>query len=239
MSESMESRVALITGVGPGLGAALARRVTREGFSVALVARSAGFINELAREIVAAGGNAISVAADLSRPNEIKSAVARVRTELGQINVLIHNASASSGNGLLGTTPEEFERAWRIAALGAFVCAQEVAPDMLGAGEGVMLFTGATSSVRGGGWLGFSSAKFALRGLVQSLARELWPQGIHVAHVIVDGIIGEPGVGSASDDEPTLDPGQIADAYWHLANQERSAWTLELDVRPHREQFFV
>ncbi len=175
----------------------------------------------------------------MSRPEEIRAAVGRARTELGPINLLVHNASASSGNGLLGTTPDEFEQAWRIATLGAFVCAQETAPDMLVTGGGTMLFTGATSSVRGGGWLGFSSAKFALRGLVQSLARELWPQGVHVAHVVIDGIIGEPGVVSNSEAEPLLDPDHIADAYWQLANQQRSAWTLELDVRPAREQFFV
>ena len=235
----MKHRVALVTGVGSGLGAALARRFARDGFAVALVARSEGFISELARKLSGAGDTAISIAADVSRPNEIKSAVARVRAELGPIGVLIHNASASSGNGLLGTTPEEFEQAWRIAALGAFVCAQEAAPDMIDAAEGAMLFTGATSSVRGGGWLGFSSAKFALRGLVQSLARELWPKGIHVGHVLIDGIIGEPGRASTVEDEPLLAPNQIAEAYWHLANQERSAWTLELDLRPHREQFFV
>ncbi|HSH39950.1 MAG TPA: SDR family NAD(P)-dependent oxidoreductase [Chthoniobacterales bacterium] len=233
----MKHRVALSTGVGPGLGASLARRFAREGFGVAFVARGSDFIDKLAREISGNGVNAISIAADVSRPAEIKSAVARVRAELGPIGMLVHNASSSSGNGLLRTTPEEFEQTWRTAALGAFVCAQETAPDMLDAGEGTMLFTGATSSVRGGGWLAFSSAKFALRGLAQSLARELWPQGIHVAHVVIDGIIGEPG--AASDSEPLLDPAHIADAYWHLANQQRSAWTLELDVRPHREQFFV
>ena len=103
-----------------------------------------------------------------------------------------------------------------------------------------MLFTGATSSLRGGGWLAFSSAKFAVRGLAQSLARELWPQGVHVAHVIIDGLIG-----SASDpalvpaDEPVLDADRIADAYWHLAMQDRSAWSLEVDLRPHTEQFYV
>jgi NAD(P)-dependent dehydrogenase (short-subunit alcohol dehydrogenase family) len=103
-----------------------------------------------------------------------------------------------------------------------------------------MLFTGATSSVRGGGWMGFSSAKFALRGLVQSLARELWPQGVHVAHVVVDGLIGTPRDSTTiAQSEPMLDPDCMADAYWHLANQARSAWTLELDLRPHTEQFFV
>ncbi|MFN2476408.1 MAG: SDR family NAD(P)-dependent oxidoreductase [Chthoniobacterales bacterium] len=235
----MKHRVALITGVGPGLGAAIARRFGSEGFAVAVIARTAGFTDEFARDISGAGGKAISLVADVSRPEEIRAAVERARAEFGPIGLLVHNASASSGNGVLGTTPAEFEQAWRIAALGAFVCAQETAPDMLKAGEGTMLFTGATSSVRGGGWLGFSSAKFALRGLVQSLARELWPKGIHVAHVLVDGIIGERGTASESESEPLLDPDHIAEAYWHLANQQRSAWTLELDVRPHEEQFFV
>jgi NAD(P)-dependent dehydrogenase (short-subunit alcohol dehydrogenase family) len=132
----------------------------------------------------------------------------------------------------------QFEQSWRITALGAFVCAQRTADDMIAAGEGVMLFTGATSSVRGGGWLGFSSAKFALRGFVQSLARELWPQGIHAAHVVIDGLIGEIG-GETSAKRSELDPEKMADAYWHLAQQDRSAWTLELDLRPNAEEFFV
>jgi NAD(P)-dependent dehydrogenase (short-subunit alcohol dehydrogenase family) len=108
---------------------------------------------------------------------------------------------------------------------------------MIEAGDGVMLFTGATSSVRGGNWLAFSSAKFALRGLVQSLARELWPQGIHVAHILVDGVIGEARETSSAA-EPLLDPQQMAEAYWHLANQAPAAWSLELDLRPNRENFF-
>jgi NAD(P)-dependent dehydrogenase (short-subunit alcohol dehydrogenase family) len=109
---------------------------------------------------------------------------------------------------------------------------------MFTTGEGAMLFTGATSSVRGGGWLAFSSAKFALRGLAQSLARELWPRGVHVAHVVIDGLIAELRAGEEHN-EPALDPNRIADAYWLLATQERSAWTLELDLRPHTEQFYV
>ncbi|MEO5716963.1 MAG: SDR family NAD(P)-dependent oxidoreductase [Chthoniobacterales bacterium] len=231
------NRVALVTGVGPGLGASLARRFAREGFAVGLVARRAAFIDELAREISSAGGSAIALVADVSRPGDVQAAVKRVRNELGQIGVLLHNASSSAGEGLLGTTVEDFESSWRIATLGGFVCAQETAPDMIEKGEGVMLFTGATSSVRGGGWLAFSSAKFALRGLVQSLARELWPQGVHVAHVVVDGIIGPAGE-AMSAGEPKLDPDRMADAYWHLASQHRSAWTLELDLRPAREKFF-
>ncbi len=230
------NRVALVTGVGPGLGASLARRFAREGFALGLVARHSDFVDELAREISRKGGQAIGLVADVSQPDEVKSAVARARAELGKINVLLHNASSSSGDGLLGTTPEEFESSWRIASLGGFVCARETASDMIAAGAGAMIFTGATSSVRGGGWLAFSSAKFALRGLVQSLARELWPQGVHVAHVVVDGIIGPAG--GSEKNEPLLDPDEMAEAYWHLANQGRTAWTLELDLRPHGEKFF-
>ncbi|MEO8045493.1 MAG: SDR family NAD(P)-dependent oxidoreductase, partial [Spartobacteria bacterium] len=232
-----QNRVALVTGVGPGLGASLARRFAREGFAVGLVARHPSFIEELAREISNAGGKAVALVADVSRPGDVRGAIVRVRKELGRINVLLHNASSSAGDGLLGTTVEDFENSWRIATLGGFVCAQETAPDMIAAGEGVMLFTGATSSVRGGGWLAFSSAKFSLRGLVQSLARELWPQGVHVAHVVVDGIIGPAGE-AISIGEPKLDPDHMAEAYWHLACQHRSAWTLELDLRPATEKFF-
>lgn len=237
------NRVALITGVGPGLGAALARRFAREGFRVALVARSSGFVTELARELSSAGQSAMPLPADVGQPDEVEAAVAQARAELGPIGLLIHNASSSSGDGLLGTTAEQFEQSWRIAALGAFLCARATAPDMIGAGAGAMLFTGATSSVRGGGWLAFSSAKFALRGFVQSLARELWPQEVHVAHVLIDGLIGPAGGGGEMEQEaaaePALDPDEIARAYLHLAIQERSAWTLELDVRPYGEQFFV
>jgi NAD(P)-dependent dehydrogenase (short-subunit alcohol dehydrogenase family) len=236
----MLNRVALITGVGPGLGAALARRFAREGFQVGLLARGSDFIRSLATEISASGPRAISVAADVSRPAEARAAVQRVRENLGPIGVLVHNPSSALGQGLLGTTPEQFEQCWRVAAFGGFVCAQETAADMIKAGEGVMLFTGATSSVRGGGWLAFSSAKFAVRGLAQSLARELWPEGVHVAHVIIDGLIGPPqDQQRVRANEPLLTPERIADAYWHLAVQDRSAWSLELDLRPHTEQFYV
>ena len=163
-----QNRVALVTGVGPGLGASLARRFARGGFAVGLAARRSTFIDDLTREIANGGGNAIALVADVSRPAEVRSAVERVRAELGTISVLLHNASSSAGDGLLETTPEDFESSWRIATLGGFVCAQETAPDMIAAGEGTMIFNGATSSVRGGGWLAFSSAKFALRGLVLS-----------------------------------------------------------------------
>jgi NAD(P)-dependent dehydrogenase (short-subunit alcohol dehydrogenase family) len=229
--------VAVITGVGPGLGAALARRFAREGFSLALIARSRLFIDQLADELP----SALPVIADVSKPADIISAIKEVRKELGVIGVLIHSASSADGNGVIDTTPEQFEQSWRVTALGAFICARETAPDMIEAGAGTMLFTGATSSVRGGGRLAFSSAKFALRGFVQSAARELWPKGIHVAHVVVDGIIASDKTDRAASNETRthLDPDEIAEAYWYLANQPRSAWTLELDLRPNGEEFFT
>ncbi len=230
------NRVAFIVGVGPGLGAAVARRFAREGFRVALVARSPEFIGELSHELSSLGQPALALVANADRPAEISAAIAEARKQLGAISVLVHNASSSSGDGLLETSAEQFEEAWRITALGAFVCARETAPDMIAAGTGTMIFTGATSSVRGGGWLAFSSAKFALRGLAQSLARELWPQGIHVAHIVVDGLIG-PNEGNDAP-EPMLQPDRMADAYFQLSQQDQSAWTLELDLRPHREKFF-
>ena len=154
--------------------------------------------------------------------------------------MLIHNASAIGGNGVTGTAPKQFEQSWRVTTLGAFVCGRETAPGMIEAGGGAMLFTGAASSVRGGGWLGFSSAKFALRGFVQSAARELWPKGIHVAHIVVDGLIGDPQQSDNSETKlNSLDPDEIADVYWYLAQQGRSAWTLELDLRPNAEEFFT
>ncbi len=226
----------MIVGVGPGLGAALARRFAHGGFGVALVARTPGYIEELARELSSLGGTAVAIAADASKPTEMQRAIAQAREKLGSIGVLLYNASASSGDGLAGTSPEQFTESWRIATLGAFVCAQEMAPAMSAAGSGAMIFTGATSSVRGGGWLAFSSAKFALRGLVQSLARELWPQGVHVAHVVIDGLIGDAG--GEETEEPMLDPDRMADVYFDLVQQDRAAWTLEMDLRPHREKFF-
>ncbi|MEO7724600.1 MAG: SDR family NAD(P)-dependent oxidoreductase [Chthoniobacterales bacterium] len=232
------NRVAIVIGVGPGLGAAIGRRLARGGYRVALVARSAEFIDELARELSLLGQPSIAIAADASRPEEMAAAVKRARAELGPIRVLFYNASEASGDGLLGTSCAEFEQTWRIGALGAFATARETVPDMIAAGEGVIIFTGATSSMRGGGWLAFSSAKFALRGLAQSLARELWPQGIHVAHVLVDGLIGARGATENNSTEPMLDPDQMANAYFQLTEQGRSAWTLELDLRPSREKFF-
>jgi NAD(P)-dependent dehydrogenase (short-subunit alcohol dehydrogenase family) len=239
MTDKSWRRVAAVAGVGPGLGAALVRRLAKEGCSVGMFARSSEFIDSLAAEL---GENALAVAADISNPEQVTAGFRKVRQQLGPVEILIAHASGSIGEGLMKTTPEQFERSWRIGVYGAFLCAREAVPDMLKRGVGAIIFTGATSSVRGrGGAVAFSSAKFAIRGLAQSLAVELWPKGIHVAHVIIDGVIDTPKVHKTykpSAKEPLLEPEAIANAYWNLIQQDRSAWSLEIDLRPHKEAFF-
>ena len=250
MIDKRPKRVAIIAGVGPGLGAAFVRKFAKEGYRVGMFARSPEFIGKLAAEL---RPHALAVAVDVSNAKEVAAGFRKVRQLFGPVEILIAHASGSLGEGLMKTTPDQFERSWRIAVLGAFLCAREAVPDMLkvatgrgrptgGRGAGAIIFTGATSSVRGrGGAVAFSSAKFAVRGLAQSLAVELWPKGIHVAHVIIDGVIDTQKVGRTykpSNKEPLLKPEAIADSYWNLIQQERSAWSLEIDLRPNKEAFF-
>lgn len=232
-------KTVVIAGVGPGLGAALVRRFAEEGGRVAMLARSEDYLARLTKE--QPDLKLLPVPTDLSKAAEITSAFAKVREEFGPIDTLICHASTSAWSGIEELTAEQFERAWRVTVLGAFLCCKEAARDMIERGRGVILFTGATSAIRGRqGALDFSSAKFGLRGLADSLARELWPRGIHVAHLVIDGVIGEAGAtNSAAADEPLLDPDAIAASYWLLANQERGAWTFEMDLRPNREDFFL
>jgi len=237
--DAKHDRVAIVAGVGPGLGAALVRKFASENCSVGILARSSEFIGKLSARI---GRNAVAIPTDVSNPNQVAAAFAKVRQQLGPVEILVMNASGSIGEGLMETTPEQFERSWRVGVCGAFLCAREGVIDMLERGTGAMIFTGATSSVRGrGGAVAFSSAKFALRGLAQSLAVEMWPKNIHVAHVIIDGVIDTPEVRKKyklGANEPLLKPEAIADAYWDLIRQDRSAWSLEIDLRPYKEAFF-
>jgi NAD(P)-dependent dehydrogenase (short-subunit alcohol dehydrogenase family) len=239
MAYAQHQHVAIVAGVGPGLGAALVRKLTKEGCGVGMLARSPEFIGKLAAEL---RGNALAVPTDVSNPKQVAAAFHNLRQQLGPVEILIFNASGSVGGGLMETSPEQFERSWRIGVCGGFLCVREAVVDMLEGGAGAIIFTGATSSVRGrGGAVAFSSAKFAVRGLAQSLAVEFWPKGIHVAHVIIDGIIETPELRKrhkASAKEPLLSPQAIAEAYWNLIQQDRSAWSLEIDLRPNKEAFF-
>jgi NAD(P)-dependent dehydrogenase (short-subunit alcohol dehydrogenase family) len=239
MIDKSRKRVAIVAGVGPGLGAALVRKLALEGCRVGMFARSAGLIRKLAAEL---GSNVMAIPTDISDAKQVAAGFRKVREKLGPVEILIAHASGSRGGHLEKTSPEEFERSWRGTVFGAFLCAREALPDMLKQAGGAIIFTGATSSVRRrGGAVAFSSAKFAVRGLAQSLAVELWPKGIHVAHVIIDGVIDTPNVRKAykpTARDPLLQPDAIADAYWNLIRQDRSAWSLEIDLRPHNEAFF-
>jgi NAD(P)-dependent dehydrogenase (short-subunit alcohol dehydrogenase family) len=239
------SETAVIAGVGPGLGESLVRRFAEEGYSVGMFARSEEYLSELEDDIEDGGCDALAVPTDITSNEEVADAFGAVRDKFGSVDVLVNHASAASWKGLRDSSPDEFERSWRVSAYGGFLCSKQAVEDMVGDNEdgegGTIIFTGATSAVRGrGGAVGFSSAKFAVRGLAESMARELGPQGVHVAHVVIDGMIDTPRVRErfpdAGDDE-LLDPDEIAKSYLHLVEQNRSSWTLELDLRPHVEEF--
>ncbi|GAA0204909.1 SDR family NAD(P)-dependent oxidoreductase [Halobaculum roseum] len=231
---------AVIAGVGPGLGESVARRFAAEGCEIGLLARSGDYLDELAAELPT---DAVGVATDLCDSTDVAAAFDRVRDELGPVDVLVNNASAASWTGLRDTSLDAFDRAYEVGPRADFLCSQAAVRDMLDeerpADErgGTVIFTGATTSVRGReGAVGFSMAKFGSRGLAESMARELGPEGVHVAHVVIDGGILGPEVKTDTPEE-YLDPDAIADNYWHLVQQDRSAWTLELDLRPHVENF--
>ena len=232
--------VAVVVGVGPGLGAALAHRFAKE-YRVALVARSEDYLNKLAGEISAEGGEAVAVPANMASAEEIARAFEKIRRELDAPEVLLYNAAMRPFGRLMETKPSTFENTWRVSTFGAFLCAQEVVPKMLERGRGVILFTGATAGVKPFPTsAAFGPAKFALRGLAQVMARDLQPQGIHVAYINVDGAIDTPFIRqrfTSIKDEDMLKPSAIAETYWHLAHQDRSSWTHEIAVRPFKEKF--
>lgn len=233
--------MAAVVGVGPGLGAAVAKRFAREGYAVGLFARGEASLREVQREIEAAGGRALPCPSDATNEASMHEAFERLRAELGAPEVLVYNAGAFTVGGVLELEPAAFESAWRTNCLGGFLSAREVLPGMLERGHGTLLFTGATASLRGSaGFAGLAVGKFGLRALAQSLAREFGPRGLHVAHVVIDGVIdtarsraGTPGPEATA----LLSPEALAETYWHLHRQHPSAWTLEVDVRPAGEKF--
>lgn len=235
------TRTAVIAGVGPGLGGSIARRFAGEGCRVALFARSPDFIEELAGDLEETVGDGLAVPTDVSDSEQVAEGFDRVREEFGPVDVLVNNASAAPWDGLLEIDHEQFHRALDVGVHGALYCAQEAVGDMLDTDGGTVIFTGATTAVRGrGGAIGFSASKFGARGMAESMARELGPDGIHVAHVVIDGQILTPAVRETYPERHQtefLDPDDVADAYWNLVEQPRSAWTLELDLRPHVEEF--
>ena len=234
---SEKTRVCVVTGVGPGHGASFSRRFAAAGYRVAMLARSEERLRELEAKIPGAKG----YATDVGDAHAVGKTFARVRADLGPVDVLVHNAGSGSFGSFLDTKPDSFEQAWRINALGLLLCGQEAVKDMLNAGRGAVIVIGATASLRGGaGTAAFAPAKAAQRSLAQSMARSLGPQGIHVGYVVVDGVIDMPRTRQLLRDRPDdffLKPDEIADTVYHLVEQDRSAWTFELDLRPYGEKF--
>jgi NAD(P)-dependent dehydrogenase (short-subunit alcohol dehydrogenase family) len=235
-----------IAGVGAsrGTGAALARRFGSEGLTVAITGRSHDSVETIVREIETAGGRAIAAPGDVSREADVLAILKQLET-IGPIEVGIYNAGNAVWGPSLEATTADFEGAWRVGCLGGFIFGREVARAMLPRGRGTILFTGASASLRGkAAFAAFAAAKAGLRVVSQSFAREFGPQGIHVAHVVIDGSInGEkinqrfPDMAKRKGPDGLLVPEAIADAYWHIHSQHRSAWTQEIDVRPYAEAF--
>jgi NAD(P)-dependent dehydrogenase (short-subunit alcohol dehydrogenase family) len=238
MSPVEAKPVAAVIGVGPGLGASLARRFA-EKYAVAINARTPDFLRTLANDIRSRGGAALEVQADISKPEQVRNAFQVIRTQLGEPEVLLFNAAAGPLGNVNEVTADQFENCIRVNALGAFLCAKECAPAMIARGRGVMLFTGATAGVKAGARsIAFGPGNFAKRGLAQSLARDLGPSGVHVAWINIDGGIDLPHRQRPNaNKEDLLNPDAIAETYWHLAHQDRSAWTMELELRPFKEKF--
>ncbi|MBI4189193.1 MAG: SDR family NAD(P)-dependent oxidoreductase [Betaproteobacteria bacterium] len=239
-----ETQVAVVVGAGPGLGAALARRFARAEMNVAMAARNVARIEVLAAEFSGIVHRTIAVTCDATREGDVKALFQRVDVELGAPSLVVYNAGAFVRKGVLDTSVEEFERCWRVGCLGGFLVGREAARTMLTRGaehRGTIIFTGATASLRGGAQFhNLAVGKFGLRALAQSMAREFQPQGIHVAHVVIDGqIAGErPGHSVAErGNDAVIDPAAIAEMYYQLHLQPRNAWSLELDLRPYVEKF--
>ncbi len=240
MPDEHQTKSVLISGIGPGLGAALCRRLTREGYAVTGLARSLDFGARLQTELLSQGGRFKFIACDITDERAVSNAVQWTNDHHGTPSVFVHNAGQILIKPFENTTPAAFEAMWKVTVYGAMLAARVMAPDMIGHGGGTMIFTGATASLRGGAnFSAFASAKFALRGLAQALARELGPSGVHVVHSVLDGIVWN-GVSRdlvSLPREKCMEPDAVADTYWQLIQQPPSAWTHELDIRPGTESF--
>jgi len=242
-SKTVLNRVAAIVGVGPGLGASLAKRFASEGYKVALIARNQQHLDPVEKDIKSINGTVLSIQADAGNEESLRSAFARIRSEFANslISVLCYNAGAFKQGGILDIKPSDMSNLLNVGVIGALTSAQEVLPAMVEAKEGTILLTGATASLRGGNkFAGLSVPKFALRSLAQSMAREFGPQNIHVAHVIIDGGIDLERTMAMQPNRPKdsfLSAESIAETYWNIHKQNHSAWTHELDLRPYVEKW--
>jgi NAD(P)-dependent dehydrogenase (short-subunit alcohol dehydrogenase family) len=238
-----ERKSVLVIGAGDSTGGAIARRFAREGFVACVTRRTAEKLEPLVATIRGEGGEAHGFASDARKEVDMETLVAYIEREVAPIEVAVFNVGANVRFSLTETTERVYRKVWEMGALGGFLMGREVARAMLARGHGTIVFTGATASMRGSaGFCAFAGAKHALRALAQSMARELGPRGIHVAHVVIDGSIDTPFIAenfperyATKNDDGILSPEAIAENYWTLHRQPRSAWTHELDLRPWAE----
>jgi NAD(P)-dependent dehydrogenase (short-subunit alcohol dehydrogenase family) len=245
MNTTSVSPVALVVGAGEATGAAIARRFAREGYVACVSRRSGDKLAPLVAEIEAAGGRARAFASDARNEDEVAALVREIEDGVGPIEVAVFNIGGNVRASIVEETARRYRKVWELGAFAGFLVGHEVAQRMVPRGRGTILFTGATASLRGGaGFAAFAGAKHGLRSLAQSMARELGPKGIHVAHVVIDGAIDTPFIREnfperyalkASDG--ILQPDAIAENYWLLHMQPRSAWTFEMDLRPWSEKW--
>jgi NAD(P)-dependent dehydrogenase (short-subunit alcohol dehydrogenase family) len=249
------SKVCLVIGAGDATGGAVARRFAREGYTACVTRRTLEKLEPLLAQIRQAGGTAHGFGSDARKEDEVVALVEHIERDIGPIEVMVFNIGANSPSSILTETAQRYTKIWEMSCLAGFLTGREVAKRMVAradpaptqgaAHKGTLIFTGASASLRGSAnFAGFAGGKMALRGLAQSMARELGPRGIHVAHTIIDGAIDTHFIRSQFPERYALkevggilNPEHIADAYWMLHQQPRDAWTHELDLRPYMEKF--
>jgi len=240
-----EPKAILVIGAGDATGGAIARRFAREGYIACVTRRTADKLEPLVQQIRADGGQAHGFGSDARKEDDMVALVEKIEREIAPIEVAVFNIGANVRSGITETTSRVYTKVWEMACFGGFLMGREVAKAMLPRGRGTIIFTGATASLRGReGYAAFAGAKHALRALAQSMARELWPKGIHVAHPVIDGAIDTAFIRSNFPDryalkehQGILSPEHIADAYWQIHQQPRDAWTHETELRPWMESW--
>ena len=244
MTGIKESKTALIVGAGDHLGAAIAKRFGKEGFQI-VATRRRGDLTGLIAEIETCGSRAYGFHSDARSEEDVAELIEKVESEIGPIDVAVFNVGGNVRFDILETTARVYRKSWEMCAFAGFLVGREVARRMLPRKKGTILFTGASASLRGGkGFAAFAGGKHALRALAQSMARELGPQGIHIGHIVVDGLIENrsteklfPDLVASKPEDGIIQPDHLAEIYWQLYKQPRTAWTFELDARPWSESW--
>ena len=244
-SDTNNKKVVLVVGAGDATGGAIARRFAREGYVACVSRRHADKLQPLVESIRAEGGEAHGFASDARKEEDVSTLVETIERDIGPIEAFVFNIGANVPCSILDETPRKYFKIWEMACFAGFLTSQAVARRMVARERGTILFTGATAGLRGAaGFAAFAGAKHGIRALAQSMARELGPRNIHVAHVVVDGAIDTefiresfPERYALKDQDGILNPEHIADSYWYLHSQPRDAWTFELDLRPWMERW--